>query len=278
MVNLRENLKWLVVSVTATIGAILAYLQEYEFLGTLLGTVIGAGIAYFVQGRTQKRIWKREYSIKIVEEVYGALYNSIIGMIRNLEEKYYNGLDFSIWRGLQVHYRYLMVDEEFRNRLDSFYESVEKYTKACLQFQNRILLNIVKQAINQVFNVEAEGETEFAVKYTKNKKDFSHRPILLEKLRNKYSLSKIVDEALKYEDKSRISNISININFMKADGSERVSSHEQKEIEMFWEVCLRKMDENETYTFIIKENEKLLKEAKNIKKELIKRIEEPWKI
>ncbi len=278
MVNLRENLKWLVGSVTATIGAILAYLQEYEFLGTLLGTVIGAGIAYFVQGRTQKRTWKREYSIKIVEEVYGALYNSIIGMIRNLEEKYYNGLDFSIWRGFQVHYRYLMVDEEFRKRLDSFYESVEKYTKACLQFQNRILLNIVKQAINQVFNVEAEGKPNLDVGYTKNKKQFAHSTILQDNLLKKFSLSEFVDEALKYEDKSRISDIAININFAKADQSGWFRSYDTKEIERFLELCRKEMKENETYTFIIKENDKLLKEAKSLKKELIKRIQEPWEI
>lgn len=278
MVDWRENLNWIVGSITATIGGVLAYLQEYEFLGTLFGTVIGAGIAYFVQGRTQKRTWKREYSVKIVEEVYGALYNSIIGIIRNLEEKYYNGLDFSIWRGFQVQHRYFMVDEEFRNRLDSFSESVEKYTKACLQLQQRILPNILKQAIKEVFNVEVEGKPNLEVNYVKNQKNFSTKTLTLDKLTKSYSLSEIVDETLKYEDKSIISNISVNINAKKPYSSGWFNCSESKKVEIFWGTCLKKMKSHETYVFIVEENERLLKETQKIKKELIKRIEEPWKI
>ena len=53
---------------------------------------------------------------------------------------------------------------------------------------------------------------------------------------------------------------------------------ETEKITAFWESCLKIVNDNETYQFIIEENEELLREAKSIKKELIRRIEEPWKI
>ena len=58
-------------------AVILGILEQYEFMGAILATAIGAGIAYFVQTRTQNKIWRREYSIRIAEEVYGLLYGKL---------------------------------------------------------------------------------------------------------------------------------------------------------------------------------------------------------
>jgi hypothetical protein len=43
-------------------------------------------------------------------------------------------------------------------------------------------------------------------------------------------------------------------------------------------MCLQRAKDDCEQKFIIHENEDLLREAKEIKKELIKQIEEPWKI
>ena len=44
---------------------------------------IGAGIAYLIRKETEA-FWKREYSVKIAETVYGALYSDVKGVVIDL--------------------------------------------------------------------------------------------------------------------------------------------------------------------------------------------------
>lgn len=278
MVDLRDNIGWLIGSIGGVGAIILGYLQQYEFLGALLATTIGAGIAYFVQTKTQEKTWKREYSVKIVEEVYGDLFRDIKGIIRNLEKKFFTGLTFQNWTIFQEDHRYFMVDEKFRNRLDLFSQEIGKYNDSCFWLDNRILPKIMKQVATKIFGVECEGNLEFGVTYNKNNKKYSSWIKLNEKLRKNYSFADIKEDALRYDDKLEISNVELTINFLKTDGSSRFNSSDSNKIEMFWESCLKMLNKNETYQFIISKNEVILREAKSIRKELIKRIEEPWKI
>lgn len=277
LVDLRENLGWLLGSLGAVISLILGYLEEYVILGTLLGTAIGAGITYYVQTKMQKRAWKREYSIKIVEEVYGELFKDVNLAIQFLEKKFYKALSFRKWVQFQADYRYFMVDEKFRDRLSAFSRKVEEYNDSCNQLDNRILPKIMKQVATRVFGFEPEDKPSLDIRYKKKNKIHSTSPILNEKLRKKRSLSDIIDDALRYDDKSEISNVEVTVSFLKADRSSFVSSDLEK-IKVFWGSCLKIVNNNETYQFIVEENEELLREAKSIKKELIRRIEEPWKI
>jgi len=54
--------------------------------------------------------------------------------------------------------------------------------------------------------------------------------------------------------------------------------HNPSKFEEFWESCLRRMTENETYKFVKEENCKILEDARKVREEIIKRIEKPWKI
>lgn len=83
------------------------------------------------------------------------------------------------------------------------------------------------------------------------------------------------DRALR--DTSEVSNVECFVNVRQRGGTP-FHSHDLAKFNECWESCLKRMKEDKTYKFIIEENDKLLTEAKNVKKEIVKRIEEPWKI
>ena len=58
MTAIRENLGWVIGGVVAAIAAFLGWFYESGLLNTVIGIIIGAGIAFFVQTRTQRRAWK----------------------------------------------------------------------------------------------------------------------------------------------------------------------------------------------------------------------------
>ena len=46
----------------------------------------------------------------------------------------------------------------------------------------------------------------------------------------------------------------------------------------FWELCHNKIKNNETYQYVLEDNEKLLEEAKSVKELLIDRIQKTFKL
>lgn len=280
MTDLRENLNWIIGSILGGIAATLGWFFSSGLFSTLIGVVIGAGITYFVQTRTQKRMWKREYSIKIAEQIYGQLYGSIKSIIRTLERKHYSNVSFGFWDSTQEDHRYFMVDEKFRNRLDAFLERTKKYSHAISKLDNTILPKILRDAGKEVFRKEPHADSlSFAVTYEEGKENFQSSPNLVNHLKRKQDLSDVVNYAIGVgAEKTEISNVGMRIHFMEADRSSLFESKDSEKMAKFWGVCLQMIGDNPEYQFVIKENDMLLEEAKEIKKELIKRIEEPWRI
>lgn len=120
MSDIREYLGWILGSAFAGIGTFLSWFYESGLFAAVAGVIVGAGITYFVQTRTQKRIWKREYLIKITEQVYGELFGNIRGEISRLQDRYYRNIQFSKWIQIQSDHRYFKDDSVFREKLDSF--------------------------------------------------------------------------------------------------------------------------------------------------------------
>ena len=87
MNDLRENLGWIIGSVIAGTVAVLSWVFESGLFAALLGIMIGAGLTYFVQTRTQKRTWKREYAVRIAEEIYGKLFGGVKSIIDKKERE-----------------------------------------------------------------------------------------------------------------------------------------------------------------------------------------------
>jgi len=145
MTDWRENLGWLIGSVATAITLALGWLFESGILNTIVGIVIGAGIAFFIQTRTQKRAWKREYSVKIAETVYGVLFNSLRRIIPSLERKIYYRMSFVGWYNMKEDHRYFMVDKKFRTKLDNFLERAQGYSRATNELRNTILAEITNE-------------------------------------------------------------------------------------------------------------------------------------
>lgn len=278
MNDLRENLGWIIGSAIGGALAIASWVWESGLLATLLGIIIGAGIAYFVQTRTQKRTWKREYSVKIVEEVYGALFRDIRTHIRNLEQKAYSRFGFQSWQEFQEDHRYFMVDEKFRERLDELTKEIDKYSDSCYRLNNIIIPRILNKTALEIFGFEPADKINLSVTYKKNYENTGTGINILDKFKKRFSITEIQKDGLEYVDKSEISNVGLKINYRKSIGSGRFESDSVNQIKLFWEQSLEKLEKNETYQYIVSKNEIILKEIKNIKKELVKRIEKPWKI
>jgi hypothetical protein len=281
MTDLRESIGWIIGSVIAGIGAFLSWFYESGLLGAVVGVIIGVLVTDFVQKRTQKRIWKRDYSIKIAEQIYGQLYGSIKSIIRTLEREEYSNVSFGFWDSAQEDHRYFMVDEKFRNRLDAFLERTQEYTSAVNRLENTILPKIIKDTARDVFHEEPHpaNAVNFSINYTKGKVNSGYSPNLVNHLKRKQDLSDMIYCTIGIgAEKTEISNVRIKISFLKFDPSSQFESTDSDRIAIFWGLCLETMDNIPEYQFVVKENNPLLEEAKGIKKELIKRIEEPWRI
>ena len=283
MTDLRENLGWIVVSITAGASAILGWIFSLElltiFIGlftTLIGVLIGASITYFSQKKTQERAWQREYSIKIVEEVYGDLFKDIKNVIRYLEEKLTIHLTFLEWGQIQESHRYFMVDEKFRKKLDQFSLRISTYNDAVNRLENKILPRQVNKIAKKIFGVEPNTipNLNVDVKYREDSRDFS---VGLNTVRCLKDNDDPIEYASRHEDGSEISDVRLSIHIQLRDGS-AFRSDKNQELDKFWQLCLKRRNEDKTYQFIIEEKPKLLVEATKMMKELVKRIEEPWKI
>lgn len=272
MRDLHENLGWIIGSAIAGIATFLSLMWESGLLSTLIGIIIGAGIAYFVQTRTQKRAWKREYSVRIAEEVYGSLFRGVKGIILSLKNKGYWHTDFSVWREMQDDHRYFMVDKGFRGKLDQFRERLEKYSRTVVKVREEILPKIANEETERVFNLEAVRYASLEVHYKEKRSNVSAEPNIIDCL-----VSKTHPKDHVLRDKSGISNVEFDIRIQKLDGN-FYHSDELAKFDEFWESCVRRTKENKNYKFIIEENEKLLEEARKLKQEIANRIEEPWKI
>lgn len=272
MTDLRENLGWIIGSTIAVIVAFLGWFFESGLLNTVIGIAIGAGIAYFVQTRTQKRAWKREYSVKIAEEVYGALFRDVKSIIRILEKKVYVYLGFQSWGEFQNDHRYFMVDEKFRRRLDNFSQRAEEYGTAIIKLENTILPKIANEETRKTFDVDTEKHAKLNVKYMDGHRPTSTTPDVIRCLK---SLTHPKEEAL--SRKSEVTNVEYFVN-IEQKSDDPYHSHDSSKFDKFWQSCKRRVSSNKTYRYIIEENDKLLEEARKLKKEIAKRIEEPWRI
>jgi len=273
MSDLRENLGWIVGSAIAGIVAFLSWFYESGLLSTLIGIVIGAGIAYFVQTKTQNRAWKREYGVKIAEEVYGNLFKEMKNIIRLLEEKYdTHWISFDKWKEFQQDHRYFMVDKVFRARLDDFSDKLDEYSKVAVKMGSDIR-KIIFEETDRVFGIKTNQVPQAEVTYMKGYTRSATFPDLVQCL-----VSETYPAFLPKKLDSEASDMEFILRVTSIDGHKTIQIAYSSNYEDFWQTCLGRMKENETYRFLVEENSKILEDARRLREEIVKRIEEPWKI
>jgi|GEM_PF-4348350 len=271
MTNLRENLVWLIGSVTTAIGVAISWFVSSEIFATLIAVLVGFLASYFLQTKTQKRAWKREYSVKIAETVYGSLYRDIKSLVSSLEQKLFRYVTFEHWKNFQQDHRYFMVDEKFREKLDELLKNVSEYQSVTFRLRNNILPNILHKEAKKIFKTRPD-EIVLKISY-KYEGKVSHvredEESIVEHLILKTHPQ---DYYLKRYPESRI------LTFEVLFGQVSAGSDVVNKFDKFWESCQNRMMEDKTYRFVIEENDKLLDEAMKIKEELERLIEEPWRI
>ena len=273
MTDLRENLGWLIGSIATAIAMAVGWFISSGVVVNLLFLLIGSGITYFVQTRTQKRAWKREYSVRIAEEVYGSLFRGVKGIILSLKNKWYRHTDFSVWREMQDDHRYFMVDKGFRIKLDQFRERLEKYSRTVVKVRVEILPKIVLEETERVFGVKTDDIPRVKVTYMKGRRLVSS-PLNLSNC--------IVSEThpIKHatRDEPDVSEVSFLL-AVKPIGKAGATNYDKTpELNKFWQSSLKRIRQDESYKFMVEENNTLLEEARKLKQEIANRIEEPWKI
>lgn len=271
--DLHENLGWIIGSAIAGIATFLSLMWESGLLSTLIGIIIGAGIAYFVQTRTQKRAWKREYSVKIAEEVYGSLFKGIKDIIQSLENRGYWYIGFGVWREMQDDHRYFMVEEGFRAKLDEFCGRLEKYSRTVVEVRGQILPKIVMEETESVLRVKTDHIPTVFVAYKKGRVPVSANANLIDCL---ISETHPITYATRHETNASTASFRFEIRPIAESSSTKYDN--EARLNKIWQSALRRTREDESYKFIVDENDRLLEEARKLKQEVADRIEEPWKI
>lgn len=273
MTNSRENLGWLLGSIVTAIAMAVGWLISSGVVVNLLFLLIGFGITYFVQTRTQKRAWKREYSVKIVETVYGPFYKELKKIIEYLQRRYYTyGANLGLWKEFQQDHRYFMVDEDFRTRLDRLCKRLEMYFEAVVRLRSEIVKKIVIEETERFYKIKTNEIPTIQINYTKNYQKRSDNPDFIECV---ISERHPIDSVKLNEPGS--SDLDLVLRIISIDNKPTNIPY-SSDFDKFWQSCIKRMKEEEAYKFMVQENSSLLEEARRVQKEIVKRIEEPWKI
>ena len=272
--DLRKDLGAIIGSVATTIGVAISWFISSEIFAILVAVLIGFLASYTLQTITQKRAWKREYSIKIAETIYGSLYQDITQILQTLgngEDLNRLGMNFSKWEEFRQDHRYFMVEKEFRGTLDKLLEDIKEVNSMFYKFKRDDLRSIVNEASEKIFFTNIEGSLiHLNITYQKGRRK---TPIGTRYDIDEYLLSNKspIEDILKKKG-GKI--LALEMTFGQVPASkENVGRFNQ-----FWEACVSTLWENESYNTLLTKTKKLLKKAKNVQNELVKRIEEPWRI
>ena len=195
-----------------------------------------------------------------------------------MEKKNYDRFGFPLWNDIQNDNRYEMLDEKLAKKLDNFQKSTCKYSDIISQLDYTLIPKIIRETVVEVFQEETNEENTSPVifhvidKRTKPQKPRSFN--VVNYLKEQIQFSDVISRALGTNiEKTEISGIGAEVRFQKVDPNEPpfISSN-FKEIAKFWDMCLQKVSDLHELQFVVKENDNLLKEAKEIEEELIKHI------
>lgn len=274
MINWRGDLGRIIGSAVVGIVAFLSWFYESGLLGTLVGIVIGAGIAYFVQKKTQERVWKREYALRNTETVYGPLFQDIERILPyHIGKSAPQGVSFHKWDAIKWSYQYLMIDDEFRNRLDRFSEKTENYTKR-LQNARLFAHSVAVDETRVAFPSYKEVFPEFNIKPANGQIQHIHISESLIEGEHPYKLT------LKRKKQNEKHEYFVTLCPIKS-GKRSMLKYEgnvKRIFDSMWDKCHQIMEQNSDIQTIRKEYTEIVGELQSIRKELIKRIKEPWKV
>jgi hypothetical protein len=156
---------------------------------------------------------------------------------------------------------------------------LEAYSKVVITLRGEVIPKIVLDKAKSVLRIVADDVPTISVKYSKGHLPIISSPSFIDCLLSETHPAKHV-----IGNDPDASIIEVLYTFMAIGKGDRVkgthtySNGSGKILNTFWESCLNVMREDESYGLLVRENKRLLEEAKSLKQEIAKRIEEPWRI
>lgn len=209
------------------------------------------------------------------QEILGQLKKTILYIISTLERRNYETLDFSIWRSMRQDERCHLLDEELREKLDDFLEKISKYSDVISKLDWRIIPDIIDDSVLAFSGSDysAHGDPIINITFNLKKKPSIRRSVTELKyyLKTQQTLAEIINHKAEVNNikEEEIKSYSLALSFSSTTGE----ISDTKKITNFWNECLSKMKSVSEFQHVVEENDILLKKAKEIKDELIKRIE-----
>lgn len=214
------------------IGTIATFIAEIIIAVPIFGILVGIGLTFFVQSRTQRRAWKRDFTLKNIDLIYGPLFNESLIIeegITNIDNsRHYFHLEKSEWEKIRNSYYFHMIeDEKFRKDLDDFYVLIELYNelahssyikvKEIIKNRGSKFYKLDVDKVNFVYETESGGssvETEECLLFGINPKDANER-------KTEKPMIKVV-----YKEKNTYPFL------------EKRTSHDMKEFDELWKTML----------------------------------------
>lgn len=260
---------WFILLLLVGLLIIVPSLVVFSFVDKIIDV-----LAIYISGLTAVfAIFVESSSIKDEKKkIYGQLKKTMITLISRLKKRNYEYLDFSLWKSIQQDDRHQLVDKEIRENLDAFLDKTTTYLDTISKLDWQIIPEIIHDAVLTVFNVNLPSYSEIGINiqiYPKDKLPFQTFISRLNYyLKRQQSLVSIINHKAKANGiEEEIESYQMYIRVSPSD------IRDNDKITKFWNMCLEKMENVPELKFVIEENDSLLEEAKEIKKELIKQIE-----
>ena len=160
-----------IISVIAGAGTLASIFINLGIAGPIIGVIAGSVVTYFVQNRTQRRSWKRDFIIKNIDTIYGPLYNASLKIETTLLDientRSYLELPKNAWDEIQNSYTYHMIDDvELRKETEYFYIIIQSFNDLCY-YARRRSSEIVQKRGSEFYSLNVKNIYYF------NKKDGS---------------------------------------------------------------------------------------------------------
>lgn len=262
-----------IISSIAGAGALASAFINLSIAGPIIGLIAGSVITYFVQNRTQRRAWRRDYVIKSIDSIYGPLHDESI----KIEETYNNTKSLGIyflfipntWSKIKNEYTYHLIDDEnFRKEINAFYELVDECNT---------LVSYAKDKVTEIIRNRGSKFYDFAVEnigyYFRLSTGMRDAPDTVGCLING------IHPRDAFKKSSEVWEVSVVFKDHGSLSSNNLKSEKDfQDFDKLWEIMLKDVSEDQNIPKMKLLYDKVQSENLKLRKKLVERIQLQWKV
>ena len=156
MTHWRDNLGWLAGSIVTAIALAIGWLFSSGVVVNLLFLLVGSGIAYFVQTRTQKRLWKREDAITMIDKVYGPIFREMSLSLESVglgESPNYESVS-QLKETMRNNFYFFRIKPDLKTDFHALMKRLERYAKI-QSSTHTLILQKIRDAVKKLHKRDA---------------------------------------------------------------------------------------------------------------------------